>query len=50
MPTNSAETIEALSRKLERARILNYLKECETLEDFQKLTKKYKILCEEDEK
>lgn len=28
---NSAETIETLARKLERARILNDIKECRTL-------------------
>lgn len=50
MPTNSAETIEMLSRKLERARILNDLKDCETLEDYKELTKKYEILCNDDRK
>lgn len=45
---NTAETIENLARKLERVRILNDLKECRTLEDFQELTKKYEILCNED--
>lgn len=48
MPTNSAETIEALSRKLERVRILNDLKDCETLEDYKELTKKYETLCNDD--
>lgn len=38
---DSAETIE----KLERARILNDLKECKTLEEYQELTKKYELLC-----
>ena len=38
---NTAETIENLARKLERVRILNDLKECKTLEEFQELTKKY---------
>lgn len=47
MPTN-AEIIEKLSRKLERARILNDLKECKTLEEYQELTKKYEILCNDD--
>ena len=47
MPTN-AEVIESLARKLERVRILNELKECETLEEYQELTKKYDILCQED--
>lgn len=45
---NAAETIENLARKLERARILNDLKECKTLEEFQELTKKYETLCSED--
>lgn len=47
MPYN-AETIESLARKLERARILNDLKECKTLEEYQELTKKYEALCNED--
>lgn len=47
MPTN-AEVIENLARKLERARILNDLRECKTLEDFQEITKKYEALCNED--
>lgn len=47
MPTN-AEVIETLSRKLERVRILNDLKDCHTLEDFQKLILKYETLCKED--
>ncbi len=41
MPTNT-EVIENLARKLERVRILNDLKECRTLEDFQELTKNTK--------
>lgn len=45
---NSAETIENLARKLERARILNDLKECKTLEEYQELTRKYEIMCSED--
>ena len=45
---NSAETIEILARKLERARILNDLKECKTLEEYQELTKKYESLCNND--
>ncbi len=36
MPTN-AEVIENLACELERARILNDLKECSTLEEFQEL-------------
>ena len=47
MPTN-AEIVESLARKLERVRILNDLKECSTLEDFQKLVKKYEALCNND--
>lgn len=45
---NSAETIESLARKLERVRILNDLKDCKTLEEFQELTKKYEALCNDD--
>lgn len=45
---NTAETIENLARKLERVRILNDLKECRTLEDFQEITRKYETLCNED--
>lgn len=45
---NSAETIENLARKLERVRILNDLKDCKTLEEFQELTRKYETLCNED--
>lgn len=47
MPTN-AEVIENLARKLERVRILNDLKDCRDLEDFQKLVEKYEALCSED--
>lgn len=49
MPTN-AEVIENLARKLERVRILNDLKECRTLEEFQELTIKYEALCNDDKK
>ena len=45
---NTAETIENLARKLERVRILNDLKECKTLEEYQELTKKYEIMGNED--
>ena len=45
---NIAETIENLARKLERVRILNDLKECKTLEEYQELTKKYEALYNED--
>lgn len=47
MPT-SAEVIEDLARKLERARILNDLRECKTLEEYQALTQKYEALCNDD--
>ena len=47
MLTN-AEIVESLARKLERVRILNDLKECSTLEDFQELVKKYEALCNND--
>lgn len=46
----NAEVIESLARKLERARILNDLKECQTLEEYQELTKKYESLCNDDKK
>jgi hypothetical protein len=36
MPTN-AETIEKLAKQLEQQKIYSDLKECRTLEDFQKL-------------
>jgi len=49
MPTN-AEVIESLARKLERVRILNDLRECRTLEEYQELTRKYEVLCSEDKK
>lgn len=45
---DSAEIIEGLARKLERARILNDLKECKTLEEYQELTRKYETLCNDD--
>ncbi len=47
MPT-TAEVIENLARKLERSCILNDLKECKTLQDFQDLTKKYEALCNDN--
>ncbi|MCD8013097.1 MAG: hypothetical protein LUG99_07970 [Lachnospiraceae bacterium] len=49
MPT-SAEVVEALARKLERIRVLNDLKDCKTLEDFQALVQKYEVLCNDDKK
>lgn len=45
---NTAEIIEKLARQLERQRMLTDLKECKTLEDFQKLTEKYESLCRND--
>lgn len=45
---DTAETIENLARKLERVHILNDLRECKTLEEFQELTKKYETLCNDD--
>ena len=47
---NTAEAIENLARKLERVRILNDLKECRTLEEYQELTRRYETLCNEDKK
>lgn len=41
----TADVIEILARKLEIARILNDLKECKTLEDYQALVKKYDTFC-----
>ena len=49
MPT-TAEVIETLARKLDRARILNDLKECKTIEDYQELTKKYETMCADDKR
>ena len=43
---NSAETIEKLAKQLEQQKFYSDLKECETLEDFQKLVEKYKTICE----
>lgn len=49
MPTkNASEIIETLTRKLERSRIRNDLNECQTLEDFEEVRKKYNRLCQED--
>lgn len=45
---NASETIEKLTRKLERERFCNELNACETLEDFQALRKKYNDLTEAD--
>ena len=49
MPT-TAEVIETLARKLERARILNDLKECKTIEDYHELTKQYEMMCDDDKR
>ncbi|MBO6147946.1 MAG: hypothetical protein J6O55_01245 [Lachnospiraceae bacterium] len=45
---NTAEVVEKLAGKLERQKILIELKDCETIQDFKKLQKKYELLCEED--
>ena len=45
---NASETIEKLAKKLERMKILNDLRDCETLEDFEKLKNKYEAICKED--
>lgn len=47
---NASEVIEKLAKQLERLKFLNDLRDCETLEDFQNLTKKYETLCKEDNK
>lgn len=47
---NASETIEKLAKQLERLKFLNDLRDCDTLEDFQNLTKKYELLCQEDNK
>ena len=47
---NASDTIEKLAKQLERLKFLNDLRDCETLEDFKELTKKYEVLCEEDSK
>ena len=47
---NASETIEKLVKQLERLKFLNDLRDCESLEDFQNLTKKYETLCQEDNK
>lgn len=43
---NNAEVIEKLAKQLEQQKFLNDLQSCETLEDFKKLTEKYKTICE----
>lgn len=45
---NASETIEKLAKQIERIKILNDLKDCETLEDYKALTAKYEALCKED--
>ena len=47
---NASETIEKLAKQLERLKFVNDLKECETLEDFHAVTRKYETLCYEDSK
>ena len=47
---NASEIIEKLANQLERLKFLNDLHDCETLEDFKALTKKYEALCKEDAK
>ena len=47
---NASETIEKLAKELERLKFLNDLRDCETLEDYKNLTKKYETLCNEDKK
>ncbi|MCM1166534.1 MAG: protein phosphatase [Lachnospiraceae bacterium] len=42
---NNGEIIEKLARQLEQQKILNDLQDCETLEDFKKLTEKYEAIC-----
>ena len=51
MPTkNASETIEVLSRKLERVRILNDLKSCTNYEEVQEYIKSLELLVENDKK
>lgn len=45
MATN-AEVIERLAKQLEQQKILNELQCCETLEDYQKLTERYQVICD----
>lgn len=47
---NASETIEKLAKQLERLKLLNDLRDCETLEDFKALTQKYETICKEDSK
>lgn len=46
---NASETIEKLARQLERNRVLAYLKECQNMNDVQKLIQKYEVLCQEQD-
>lgn len=47
MPTkNASETIEILSRNLERVQILNDLKSCTNFEELQEYIKELKLLIE----
>lgn len=51
MPTkNASETIEALARKLERVRILNDLKSCQTDEERMEYIRLLEQQVEEDRK
>ena len=51
MPTkNASETIEVLSRKLERVRILNDLKSCTNYEEVQEYIKSLELLVENNKK
>ncbi|MGN0692240.1 MAG: hypothetical protein ACI4K7_07830 [Oscillospiraceae bacterium] len=45
MPSN-AEVIEKLAKQLEQQKFYSELRDCESLEDFQKLVEKYKSICE----
>lgn len=45
---NASETIEKLAKELERLKFLNDLRDCETIDDFKNLTKKYEAICKED--
>lgn len=51
MPTkNASETIEALARKLERVRILNDLKSCQTDDEIHEYIKLLELQVEDDRK
>ena len=40
----------SMKTQLERERILNDLKDCKILEDYEEVTKKYEALCNADRK